>query len=160
MSFLFLECIVIFSALILLHMIITRIFGSRFYVERSLKLYFFSILAWNLFARVGFEERVIVAVTVGLFWAFKMVVIVNILNSVSFRMVGTLAVAQDLKMERSRFLDLFSAQKLLIHRTEMLCASGLMEELKPGEFALTAKGQRLASLFLSVQRFFRITHIG
>lgn len=155
---------VFFIALMGIHAVFLRFWGSTLYVSRSLKL-FLCFIAMDSVDRLrrgsfDFEEIFTVWVTVGLLWSFYMVVMVNLMNSVSFRMMRTLRDASEGRLQRKEFDRFFSEDLLLNVRLELLKKNQLIQWDPGSKISLTASGERLAKLFWYVQRVFRFKKVG
>ena len=160
MTELYWRSINIFAGLLLVHWYLLRFWGSRFYVARGLKTYLVFFVVWNIFSRSSLEERFVIMTTVGLFWAFKMVVLVNLMNSVSIRMVRVLGETELGVMAKEEFDYVFSADRLLEHRVRVLQENDLIDLSGASHLTLTPKGRLFARGFAAIQRMFRITHLG
>ena len=150
----------LFISLLVMHAICLRFWGSTQYVLRSLAVFFVFACVCLAFLSGSFEFRVITVTTLGLLWAMKMVVIVNLLNSVSLRMVRTLMNEKSGMLPRAVFFERFSEDGNLGIRLEMMEKSRLVERKPDGALLLTSSGKRLALAFSAIQRLFRIYWIG
>jgi len=134
--------VLLFVATLTLHVLLCRLTGGAHFMPKGVLLggaATLALLGHQLSAfRVDLVELYLFAAA----WLFYLMVLINLLNSVTLKMLAHLHVAPQGSLELAAFDTAFNAEDGLLTRLEMMQGSGLIVA-QDGSLLLTAKGHAL-----------------
>lgn len=148
-----------FAAAAVTHLLVCNFTGGGRFVLKSLLTgfaYFALMAAWEY--RAGAVDLVSLYLGATL-WLAYMIFFINLLNSVTLKMLARLAEAPEGAMDEAGFRDIFNEETGVKARLEDMRANGIIK-LEGGNLALTAKAGLLLRVVLSIRKFLSIDAVG
>ena len=148
-----------FTAAVGAHLLVCLFTGAGKYMQKGLSTgfaFFIAAAAWQY--RAGSLDPVALYLIVSL-WLAYLIFFVNLLNSVTLKMLARLAEEPSGTMEEAGFQDLFNEETAIQARLADMLANGFIKT--EGEnLTLTAKAQLLLKIVFSIRKFFSIDVVG
>jgi len=153
--------LIFFVGCVLLHVLLTQLTRGKAFVRNG---YVFIVTmsalpaagiihyGWWLFATVFYLFTIIL-------WNLYMTFFVNLMNSVSLRMMVEIDQAAGQSLSSKELLNLYSDEAALESRLQEMTAGGLLRIVED-QLVLTNKGQLLAFVLLVIRRVFGIEFFG
>jgi len=145
----------LFAVTLMLHVLLCRLTGGARFMPKGVVLggaATLALLAYQLSAlRLDLVELYLFAAA----WLFYLMVLINLLNSVTLKMLAYLHAAPQGSLELAAFDAAFNAEDGLLTRLEMMQGSGLVVS-QDGGLLLTARGRALLGAIRLLGRPFSI----
>lgn len=153
MGRLFIIGVALFTAAVLGHLLLTQVVHSRHYVRNG---YLVAVVACvaslPLLAPLGALARVFVYLQFAILWNLYLVFFINLMNSVSLRMMIEIRQSSSGSMSLTQLQGVYSDGDALEARLHALMQNGFIREPGPQGFTLTPRGLILARV-LAVSRW-------
>jgi len=150
-----------FAGGVVLHLGVTHILHSSCYVRNAYVL--FAIVCVALLpvtSRLGLPGAVFVYSALVMLWNSYLIFFVNLMNSVSLRLMGELRQAPGGKLSLQQLQGVYSDEAALDSRLGSLVHNGLLVDQGAGGLALTGKGRALARVLAASRALFGIDEFG
>jgi len=141
---------------LIIHLTVCRLTGGRHFMAKGLLIGCISTLSsagyfwWH--GQIDFVGPHVVFTA----WLIYLMAFINLLNSVTLKMLASLYLAPQQTMSEARFENTFNANAGLSMRFDMLIKSGLVVE-KSGDLSVTTKGRVILSLVRLIKRALAIS---
>ncbi len=160
MSRLFVLTALWFGGSVILHLLFVRVVCRRAFVRNG---YLFAlvmgIIPLPVVARLGLLPLAFAGLTFIVLWNLYTIFFINLMNSVSLRMMLEIERAPAQSLAREELLAVYSDEDAFASRVRGLAATGLLS-LHGEELILTGRGRRFAGLLRAIRRLFGIEIYG
>ena len=152
--------VLFFCGCVLLHLLLTRLTRGAAFVRNG---YLFIVAMGALAAVVivprGWQFAATFYLVAVILWNLYMTFFINLMNSVSLRMMVEIDHAPAQSLSNEELLGRYSDEAALESRLQEMVAGGLLQ-VEADQLVLTGKGRRLATVLILIRRAFGIEFFG
>ena len=152
--------LILFFGYVLLHLLFTRLTHGQAFVRNGyLFIMVMSALTAVAIAPCGWLFVVVFYLFTVILWNLYLTFFINLMNSVSLRMMVEIDQAPGQTLSSTELLDLYSDEAAFESRLQEMAGSGLLR-FAGDQLVLTGKGQLLARGLTLIRRIFGIEFFG
>lgn len=151
----------VFTAAVLAHLALTHVTHNARYVRNAFLVFgVFCLVALPLAAELGLLGALVLYGALVILWNSYLVFFINLINSVSLRMVSEIERSPTGSLSIAEVTDLYSDEEALETRLRALVANGFLIDRGDAGLELTARGAWFARFLELVRKVFGIESFG
>jgi hypothetical protein len=160
MTALFASALMFFAGGVILHLLFTRLITNANFVRDGYVFLLLTATVSSLFVRgTGAWSLLFLQLHLIILWNLYTIFFINLMNSVSLRMMTEIGNAPSRSLSGEELLALYSDEEALQSRVGGLVSTGLLQR-DGQELVLTGKGRVLAQFLKVIRKLFGIEFYG